>query len=149
MARPTSRRRTALSKALIELRGRLGVTQQIMATRMGCALQTIARWETTMVPPSAALSLLHGLATEEKHSDLALVFAKALERAKRAQPVLAQKAQEEQMRWSQVGYLVAEIQTIAQRLKDQGNADGKQIYDLANDMWLVLEQIHLTSWRSK
>jgi hypothetical protein len=120
-----------------------------MATRLGCALQTIARWETTKEPQSAALTVLEGLATDKRYSDLAGVFAKAQKRTKRTQPVLAQKAYEEQSRWVQIDGLLAQMQTIAERLKDQGSADGKQIYDLANDMWIVLEQIHLMSWRSK
>jgi transcriptional regulator with XRE-family HTH domain len=134
---------------LIELRRRLGVTQQIMATRLGCSLQTIARWETIMEPQSAALIVLRDLAEEKKYADLAKVFAKTLERVKRTQPVVAQKAHEEQVRWAQVDVLLAEIQNIAEGLRDQGNIDGKRIYDLGNDMWQALEQIHLMSWRNK
>ena len=120
-----------------------------MAGRLGCSLQTIARWETVMEPQSAALAVLCNLAAENHYHDLAYLFGKARERLKRTQPVIAQKAHEEQRRWAQIDVLLAEIQTIAERLEDQGNPDGKRIYDLGNDMWQALEQIYLTSWRSK
>jgi hypothetical protein len=120
-----------------------------MSARLGCVLGTIARWETVTQPPSAALTVLRDWAQEREYSDLADVFSKALERRTRTEPVLVQKAREEQLKWAQLDVLLSEIQGAAERLKDQGSPDGKRIYDLANDMWQALDQIHLTSWRSK
>jgi transcriptional regulator with XRE-family HTH domain len=74
MARPTSRKKSELSMAVAELRTRLGVSQQEFSNRMGVALNTIARYESSREPDGVALLRLAGIARSEGHSDLAEIF---------------------------------------------------------------------------
>ena len=151
MARPTSRRRTPTAKALIELRRRLGETQQSMAERLGCVLQSVARWETSSRPQSiTVLAALRDLAEREKHPDLAAVFGKAVdENLSRTHPRIAFKLVDARERLARLDASVSEIQTIAQEMKERGEPDGQRIYDLCNDMWETLQSIHATNWRTK
>jgi len=77
MPRPLSTHRTPISQALIELRTRLGDSQQAFSNRLGVALQTVTRWETSNPPTGMALSRLGALAVDCGHPDLSAVFATA------------------------------------------------------------------------
>jgi transcriptional regulator with XRE-family HTH domain len=59
MARPTSRKKSELSKAVVELRVLLGENQQAFSNRLGIALNTVARYETSR-PPSGEMLLRLG-----------------------------------------------------------------------------------------
>jgi transcriptional regulator with XRE-family HTH domain len=74
MARPTSRRKSKLSKAVCELRTRLGWSQQTLSNRLGVALNTIARYETAREPSGEALLKLGDLASVSHHWDLSELF---------------------------------------------------------------------------
>jgi transcriptional regulator with XRE-family HTH domain len=146
---PKTRKRTPVQVALIELRGRLGHSQESLARQLKVSLPTVGKWETTTPPTAVALAVLYKLAADNGHEKLARVFDTALEQLKATRPRIVQDIRQEQMRWTQIDMLLGEIQTEAERLKDQGSPDGKRIYDLANDMWQVLAEIHLWSWRNK
>jgi transcriptional regulator with XRE-family HTH domain len=77
MPRSLSTHRTPISQALIELRTRLGDSQQAFSNRLGVALQTVTRWETSSPPTGMALSRLGALAVDCGHPDLSAVFATA------------------------------------------------------------------------
>lgn len=50
MARPYNRKRSTQSSAVVSLRNALGLTQQDFAYQLGCAVTTVARWETSHPP---------------------------------------------------------------------------------------------------
>ena len=50
-----------------EIRGKMGLTQQELAHRLGVAVSTVARWETEVSSPSRmALTLLNALLEESE-----------------------------------------------------------------------------------
>jgi transcriptional regulator with XRE-family HTH domain len=55
VSRPTSKPRTAVQQALVELRRQLGITQLQLALELGVTPTTTARWETTHPPRGPAL----------------------------------------------------------------------------------------------
>jgi transcriptional regulator with XRE-family HTH domain len=64
MARPTSRRKSKLSKAVCKLRAELGDSQQAFSNRLGVALHTISRYETFAPPTGEALHKLAAVAKQ-------------------------------------------------------------------------------------
>jgi transcriptional regulator with XRE-family HTH domain len=79
MARPTNRERHSLSIAVSELRHELGETQQQFAGRLGVAVTTIARYETSHPPSGMVLDTLRLIAEANKRNDLARAFRVASE----------------------------------------------------------------------
>jgi transcriptional regulator with XRE-family HTH domain len=65
---------------LIELRAQLGETQQAFAHRVGAAVTSVARWETTYPPRGRTLDRLARIAEENGRKDLALRLRSALRR---------------------------------------------------------------------
>jgi transcriptional regulator with XRE-family HTH domain len=75
MARTTTKPRTHVQQAVIDLRAALGgITQQELAVRMGKAVVTIARWETSRPPSGPELFGLCGFALAEGLPGIALDF---------------------------------------------------------------------------
>lgn len=74
MARPTSRPKSKLSRALIELRSRLGESQQTFSNRLEVSMVTVSRWERDWPPRGSLLRQIRDLAREKEYSDLALIF---------------------------------------------------------------------------
>jgi transcriptional regulator with XRE-family HTH domain len=74
MPRPASRGKSKLSKAVCELRARLGSSQQSFSNRLGVALNTIARYETSREPSGEALLKLGNVAALNLHWDLSSLF---------------------------------------------------------------------------
>src|SRR5262245_4068820 len=72
-----SRPRSEISQLVIELRTALGETQQQFAVRLGVALTSVARWETTYPPRAERIEQLAVLAEENGHPDIAKRFRKA------------------------------------------------------------------------
>jgi transcriptional regulator with XRE-family HTH domain len=68
MPRPTSRKKSELSKAVIELRTFLGESQQAFSNRLGVALSTIARYETNYQPSGEMLLRLAELAANHRET---------------------------------------------------------------------------------
>lgn len=81
MARPTSRPRHPLSDAVIKLREKLGDNQQQFAARLGYAVTTIARYETSRPPDTpSALLMLALTAWKAQCPELEKVFLEAVEK---------------------------------------------------------------------
>jgi len=78
--RPMAGDRHSVSRALIELRKLLGETQQQFASRLGTAITTIARYETSRPPRGRVLARLEQIARSEGHTNCARTFRSALER---------------------------------------------------------------------
>ena len=74
MARPTKKKRTALSEAVKRLRLALGDTQQLFAVRTGLSVVSVARYETNSEPSQHVLGQFARLAKNHRMGDLALVF---------------------------------------------------------------------------
>jgi transcriptional regulator with XRE-family HTH domain len=67
-----------LTDVVKTLRLRLGDTQQRFATRLGLAIATVVRYETTRPPHGEALSRLYRLAVDNQLHDVAGMFRQAL-----------------------------------------------------------------------
>jgi transcriptional regulator with XRE-family HTH domain len=67
-----------VSDAIRQLRETLKLTQQGLAVKLGTALTTIARWETSRSPRGRTLNDLAHLAEESGRPDLAAIFRKEL-----------------------------------------------------------------------
>lgn len=77
MSRPRSipgSGKSELSKAVRDLRERLGESQQAFSNRLGIALNTIARYETTRDPSGQALEQLSDMAFARQYPDLGYLF---------------------------------------------------------------------------
>jgi len=85
LARPSSRPRSAESRALTELRTSLGDSMQQFANRLHIALTTVGRYETSNPPPRGkALRRFYLLAKKHGHPS-AKVFAAAMAQEKEQQ----------------------------------------------------------------
>jgi transcriptional regulator with XRE-family HTH domain len=70
MARPTSRKKSKVSRAVCDLRAKLNDSQQAFSNRMGVALHTISRYETFAPPTGEALKKLAKVADQHELSQL-------------------------------------------------------------------------------
>ena len=68
MPRPTSRKKSELSKAVVDLRTFLGDSQQAFSNRLGVALNTVARHETSRPPSGEMLFKLAQLAAKNQQT---------------------------------------------------------------------------------
>jgi transcriptional regulator with XRE-family HTH domain len=78
MARPTTKEKSPLSRAVVELRTRLGENQQAFSNRLGIAMNTVARYETSRSPSGYALLQLFQVANDNLFASLAQVFGEAI-----------------------------------------------------------------------
>src|SRR5215471_8057275 len=99
MARPASRQKSAVAQALIELRHRLGETQQSMAVRLGTTVTSVARWESASKPGGVMLMNFWLLAREQGYKDLTKVLHRALEELERAERRKADEWLQQHERW--------------------------------------------------
>lgn len=79
MARPTLKKKSPLSQAIVDIRAKLGESQQAFANRLGMALQTVARWETQGPPSGYILVRLEQIARQADLPAAANVFSSAVE----------------------------------------------------------------------
>jgi transcriptional regulator with XRE-family HTH domain len=70
MARPQTVVKNQLSLAIVELRRRLGYSQQAFSNFLGLSLNSIARWELNSRPAPEMLKRLIEIAMEHGYSDL-------------------------------------------------------------------------------
>lgn len=77
MPRPTSREKHPLSVALVALRKHLGETQQQFANRLGVAVTTVARYETSNPPRGPVLEKLMKIALDAEMEDVSRMFERA------------------------------------------------------------------------
>ena len=148
MARPTSRRRSPVSKALIELRRRLGESQESMAQKLGCALQSIARWETTSEPQSVTLWRLD-IAREHHFDDLGKVFGEATDRFKQTDRREAEKIEMDVQRWGDIQAGLIELAEEGMNLSREGHPAGARIQEIALRVGGLATQARWWSWRNK
>lgn len=145
----SQRKRSPVAGALIKLREKMGETQSSMAQLLDVETATVGRWEIANGPTNIVLVRLLEIAEERSYAELAKVFKDALERMKKAQPRKARDIDQERLRWAALDGHLGDIQQEAERLKAEGHPSGKVIYDLCNDMWVVLEEIQKWSWRNR
>lgn len=152
MPRKISSRRGPISKALIELRRRLGETQQTMSDRLGVSLQSIARWETVDQPVNIMLATLHQIATESGHTDLAKTFMDELEALKKEQWRKANDILDEIERWQKIRDHLAALGQEADRLRKEKLKDAElpqRIVDRLYEFEKVLAAAQRWSWRNR
>jgi DNA-binding transcriptional regulator YiaG len=82
-------KRSPLSQAVVKLREHLNESQQKFATRLGVAMLTVARWETSAPPRSMeALTLLWKTAVDQDQREQVAIFQ--TEMRKRIRPQVAE-----------------------------------------------------------
>ena len=151
MPRKTSSRRTPVSRALIELRSRMGETQQSLSALLGVSLQSIARWETSAPPVNMALANLHRMATEAGHHDLAKVFMDALEALKGKQRRKLDETLDEIARWHEINAHLKAFGEEADRLREEKLKDTElpqRIVDRLYAFEKVLALAQKWAWRA-
>ncbi len=149
MARPTSRRRSPLAKALIELRSRLGETQQSMAVRFGVAVQTIARWETTGEPQSIMLWRLWELAREHQYDDLRDIFVAALDKFKLAERRKAENMMNDIERWREIQAGWIQVMEEGMKLSAENHPAGARITQLAARLGELTTKAREWAWGNR
>ena len=125
-----------MSKALVELRRRLGQTQESLARCLGVSLQTVALWETKRPPGGFALLRLCKLAKEDP--DLLKIFADAVERGNRR---TVQRMREDEACWNGLYTLLESIR--------QDPAAGERIQQLARAAQESVNEVQDRSWRNQ
>jgi transcriptional regulator with XRE-family HTH domain len=133
-----------VTEATRTLRELSGLSQQFLATKLNMSTRALSQYESGKTPEPKQLLALCAYAYKAERRDLCRVFIDTLNREMDVPSGFRVDLHQKKL-WLQLESLVPEIQTAAERLKDKGNADGKLIYDLCNDMWLVLEQIFVSN----
>jgi hypothetical protein len=133
----------------MELRHRLGETQQSMAGRLGCALQTIARWETLGEPQSVMLWRLWELARDHHYDDLRDVFQTALDKFKLADRRKAEAAQNDAERWAEIQAKLIELMEEGMKLSKEKHPAGRRITEIAARLGGLTTSAREWSWRNK
>jgi transcriptional regulator with XRE-family HTH domain len=128
----TRKSRPKLSATLIELRRRLGRSQESLARGLHVSLQTVALWETKREPPSKALLQLSYLARRNHHLDLAQIFEETGVRAMHEEE--RERHQEEVQRWSDIEAALIELKAFATRLTKEKHPLGERMTELASHL---------------
>ena len=149
MARPASRRKTPIQKALIEMRRRLKHSQQSMSEFLGIAMQTIARWETSGEPGAPALVMLWNLAKTYKFDDLSAVFEAEIRGMKEDDPRRSDRIQLDLERWTKIMGLLGEIAAIGHQLTAEGHPEGTRLSIFAREVTELSEQACRWAWMNK
>jgi transcriptional regulator with XRE-family HTH domain len=142
---PKRKSRSELSKALIELRKRLGETQESLARRLNVSLQTVALWETKRPPQGIVLLLLFGLAEKHQHADLAKIFNEAVENEP---PVVRDGLHVEQRRWETILLGLNEIQSEVAQLDSVAPLSAMRIRQIASHIGTLALEARSWSWRN-
>ena len=143
---PKRKTRPELSRALIELRQRLGETQESLARRLNVSLQTVALWETRRPPQGIVLLRLSSLAEEYQHRDLAQIFEEAVDNETRQ---VRDDLRLEQKRWERILSGLVEIQDAALELENGAPAVGERILIIAQNLLRVAREAREWSWRNQ
>lgn len=77
-ANPNDRKTPTVPQAVRQLRIKLGDTQQQFAQRLGLAISTVVRYESTRPPRAEVLSRLYKMALENELRDVAAMFNQAI-----------------------------------------------------------------------
>ena len=141
---PKRKSRPELSRTLIELRKRLGETQESLARRLTVSLQTVALWETKRPPRGIVLLLLSGLAEHHQHADLAKIFAEAVANEPR---LVRDELRVEQRRWETILSGLMEIQDEATQLNSVAPAAAVRIRQIAEGIHMLAMEARSWSWR--
>jgi transcriptional regulator with XRE-family HTH domain len=143
---PKRKTRPKLSKALIELRRRLGETQESLARRLNVSLQTVALWETKRPPMGIVLLRLSSLAEKYLYMDLAQIFEEAVEDEPRQ---VRDDLRLEQKRWDRILFGLIDIQNEAERLSSIAPAAATRIRLIAEDLAGLALEAQEWSWRNQ
>jgi transcriptional regulator with XRE-family HTH domain len=143
---PKRKSRPELSKTLIELRKRLGETQESLARRLNVSLQTVALWETKRPPQGIVLLRLSSLAAEHQHADLAQIFEGAVDNETRQ---VRDDLRLEQSRWERILRGLAEIKYESELLRSVDPRLRDRIQDIADNLIRVALEAREWSWRNQ
>ena len=133
MARPTSREKSAVARALIELRRRLGETQQSMAVRLGTTVTSVARWESMPDRQPNAVMLMNFwlLSREHGHRDLMKVLQQALHALEKAEQRKAEQWREQHERWMKLLRTAEALLELANQFAAENHPSAPKLLGLA------------------
>ena len=134
-----ARLKSPVSKALRELRERVGFSQGTLAQELRVALQTIVLWETKRPPSGIMLVRLSQLAEEYHHADLQEVFEEAL---KALPPAVLADIERERQRWQEIEAMLGWIQ-------DKVEGRDTEISQYCDDIRHLLADIQAWNWRNQ
>jgi transcriptional regulator with XRE-family HTH domain len=75
----SKRKKTAVQKALTQLRKSLGMTQQELSERLGVILNSVSRWESSRPPSGHSLWQLQRFARDVGAPEIAAIFQRAID----------------------------------------------------------------------
>jgi hypothetical protein len=142
-------RRTPVQAAMVELRARLGLSQQDLSNLLGVGLPSVGRWETREDPAGIMLANLRDLATKHGHGDLAAVFVKRLNELVSNFTRSAIDVFAEIQRWDGIKAHLDALIAESKDLKRAGNPAGERIHNHVRDLSAVLDLAKRWSWRNR
>ena len=148
MARPASRQKSAVAQALIELRHRLGETQQSMAVRLGTTVTSVASWESASKPGGVMLMNFWLLAREQGYKDLTKVLQRALQELERAERRKADDWLRQHERWMKLKNSSAALEEIANQLLTEGHPCGSKLAHVSAEIASLAKAGWSRSWES-
>lgn len=141
-----------MQKALIELRRRLGHTQESFSRELGVSLPTLGKWESHgRLPLDIMLARLRDIAIKEGHEDLAAVFTGGLEQLREDRAQKAADIFDEIARWHAIKDHLKALGEEAERLRTEKLKDSdlpQRIVDRLYEFEKVLAAAQRWSWRN-
>jgi hypothetical protein len=122
----------------------MGETQQSMSEKLGCALQSVARWETAMEPQGSTLYRLSDLAREHGYEDLEKVFGKAIEKFKETDRREAETIERQTKNWTELQHELWNLMQESVKLSEENHAAGARIREITERISML---VALSRWR--
>jgi DNA-binding XRE family transcriptional regulator len=141
------RSRPKLSGTLIELRHRLGHTQESLAHDLGVSWQTVALWETKRAPSGIMLVRLWKMAQEHGHADLVKMFDEAMREW--AKGIRLQKVLEESKRADDIDAGLRELDELGKKLVAEDHRLGRRIVEVTAQVSALADKSRKWSWRNQ
>jgi transcriptional regulator with XRE-family HTH domain len=148
-------KRAPLQKALVQLRKRMGHTQESFSRVLGVSLPTLGNWEASgRLPLDIMLARLEKIARDNNHIDLADTFHAGLEELKMDRAAKAADIFDEIARWHEIkGHLTAVSQIAAAVREATSLKEAKTAVEPINDLLVefekTLSQVQAWSWRNR
>jgi hypothetical protein len=120
-----------------------------MAHLLGCAMQSVARWETVSEPQSITLWRLWELASGEHYDDLAAEFRAAMDKYRQKDRREAEDIQMDVNRWVAIRNILETLKKESEALSAAKHPAGPRIAQSVTDLTDLTAQARLWSWRNR
>jgi hypothetical protein len=114
-----------------------------MAKLLGCALQSVARWETSSEPKSATLWRLWTISRDHQYDDLAEVFRVACEKFKQTDRRKAEEIEKGMALMREIMGEIVDLMEIGIKLHLEKHPAGRRIQEIALH---IGEGVSVASW---